>query len=720
MAGYSAYQLDPGPLELSVLTQQLTHRSRDIWDGNVNVILNTRRCDGKFWDLVKKYPIHPRVLEVIELSGLYGVYRSNRPSIDRSLITSLVERWRPETHTFHFRTGEATITLQDVKVLYGLPVNGDPVLGDESIRIIGDWQNICQRLLGFIPRPQDFNRSSPKVTALNAHMLEQLQLPDLATQDMINQMARCYMFWMIAGMMMADTSGNYLKLMFLPMLKDLNVVSSYSWGSATLACLYRFLCKASQSNQNEIAGFLPLLQIWAWERVIVLKPQVIAQRDTENNFLAGLPRGPRATRWFAHFSWTDTTKHVLKVFRDALDSMTEDQFIWEPYSDDLIENLPDYCRIGRDIWRVRAPIFCWDVVEVHLPDQAMRQFGLKQTIPTSFLFDATHFHHDRRGRPNTNWKLEHAQWLPFWNQRLQYICDASLNREPLRYDDSYLIWFRRITRLVIGNPTQRPQQQEGYVPNSMAYETMVRHIHSMVDRARALGDQPSVEDLYIFRAMVRNEGEKCLTYVHEADRINVQGDYRRDEVHDNHLHSPVRRRGKGGVAGRMARAVEKGRAPIEMDKSVSDNNHTTSDIGSISRGQTQEFTPGASGMTYQPTNIDIVPYTTSQILRNPSLSSLENVFDGSRPQYFDNAPNFNSSPGLPMSIETPDVVNHLEDSNNNIESNELDDSNDEVENANECSEPSVNEKRTIFPKRCGTGTINIFILFFDINAPLFS
>ena len=140
-------------------------------------------------------------------------------------------------------------------------------------------------------------------------------------------------------------------------------------------------------------------------------------------------------------------------------------FICKPYSDDLIESLP--------IWRVRAPIFCWDIVEVHLPDRVMRQFGLNQTIPTLFLFDTTHFHHDRRGRPNTNWKLEHAQWLPLWNQRLQYVCDTPVNREPLRYDDPYLIWFRRITRLVIGNPTQRPQQQEGYVPNSTAYETMV-------------------------------------------------------------------------------------------------------------------------------------------------------------------------------------------------------------------------------------------------------
>ncbi|WMV12146.1 hypothetical protein MTR67_005531, partial [Solanum verrucosum] len=57
-------------------------------------------------------------------------------------------------------------------------------------------------------------------------------------------------------------------------------------------------------------------------------------------------------------SWTDTTKHVLRVFRDALDSMTEDQFIWEPYSSDIIESLPEYCRVGRDIWRARVPIFC--------------------------------------------------------------------------------------------------------------------------------------------------------------------------------------------------------------------------------------------------------------------------------------------------------------------------------------------------------------------------
>ncbi|CAN1254282.1 Serine/threonine-protein phosphatase 7 long form homolog [Linum perenne] len=44
--------------------------------------------------------------------------------LDHDLITTLVERWRPETHTFHMLEGECTVTLQDVNIISRLPING--------------------------------------------------------------------------------------------------------------------------------------------------------------------------------------------------------------------------------------------------------------------------------------------------------------------------------------------------------------------------------------------------------------------------------------------------------------------------------------------------------------------------------------------------------------------------------------------------------------------
>ena len=43
---------------------------------------------------------------------------------DRSLIASLVDRWRPETHTFHLHCSEMAPTLQEVAYMLGLPCGG--------------------------------------------------------------------------------------------------------------------------------------------------------------------------------------------------------------------------------------------------------------------------------------------------------------------------------------------------------------------------------------------------------------------------------------------------------------------------------------------------------------------------------------------------------------------------------------------------------------------
>ena len=62
---------------------------------------------------------------------------STRLLFDHSLLSCLVDRWRPETHTFHFRWGEMAPTLQDVSFLLGLPLAGQPI---GPLQATDDWK----------------------------------------------------------------------------------------------------------------------------------------------------------------------------------------------------------------------------------------------------------------------------------------------------------------------------------------------------------------------------------------------------------------------------------------------------------------------------------------------------------------------------------------------------------------------------------------------------
>ncbi|KAH1031148.1 hypothetical protein J1N35_043322 [Gossypium stocksii] len=67
--------------------------------------------------------------------------------LDPKLISAFVERWRPNMHTFHLPCGECTITLEDVQLQLGLPVDGS--VFTRSAQSV-DWGAICYDLLGAI------------------------------------------------------------------------------------------------------------------------------------------------------------------------------------------------------------------------------------------------------------------------------------------------------------------------------------------------------------------------------------------------------------------------------------------------------------------------------------------------------------------------------------------------------------------------------------------
>ncbi|KAI8538093.1 hypothetical protein RHMOL_Rhmol09G0075100 [Rhododendron molle] len=155
----------PDPRTTDGLIQRLQqqHRSREVWEAD-----HTRPVDSK------KVRVHsakkgiralpwpsPPVLELIRRAHLEGLCSLSFVSLDWGIITTLLERWRPETHTFHFRPGESTITLQDVEVLLDISVEGEPVSGNTNLKPY----ELCKRLLGEQPTEESEYINGMKVKA---------------------------------------------------------------------------------------------------------------------------------------------------------------------------------------------------------------------------------------------------------------------------------------------------------------------------------------------------------------------------------------------------------------------------------------------------------------------------------------------------------------------------------------------------------------------------
>ncbi|XP_009767811.1 protein MAIN-LIKE 2-like [Nicotiana sylvestris] len=145
--------IHPGPSSDELLSLQGDHRSVHIWEGELLAeTLRFRRVDDT-WDFLKRKVLHTYVVRCLQDTGFRRILEIERLQLDWSLVTALIERWRPETRTFHLLIGEATITLQDVKVIYGLPVSGHPVALPYAMReMIGvQYLDMLQQLTSFRP-----------------------------------------------------------------------------------------------------------------------------------------------------------------------------------------------------------------------------------------------------------------------------------------------------------------------------------------------------------------------------------------------------------------------------------------------------------------------------------------------------------------------------------------------------------------------------------------
>nr|XP_043629762.1 serine/threonine-protein phosphatase 7 long form homolog [Erigeron canadensis] len=187
-----------------------------------------RRGDGGLNRLLQD-GVADEVVRYIRSAGFYELFQAYTCQLDHSLIIALAERWHPETNTFHFPIGEATVTLQDVQVIWSLPIQGPPVCGKwvTETRNVEYWKNLCQEYLGIYPEDDDLRKGRMKFNRLAGSITFEHWDPN--DEERCQQMARRVILALIGSQLFPDSNSYDVSLNYLSFLGDLSIAGRRSW-----------------------------------------------------------------------------------------------------------------------------------------------------------------------------------------------------------------------------------------------------------------------------------------------------------------------------------------------------------------------------------------------------------------------------------------------------------------------------------------------------------
>ncbi|KAH7859330.1 hypothetical protein Vadar_034771 [Vaccinium darrowii] len=210
------------------------------------------------------------------------------------------------------------------------------------------------------------------------------QVEEGAEQEIVERQARGYILLLLGETIFADHTRGYVHLAYLQLLENFDVAGEYSWGSAALTNLYHNLCHGRLGKR------------------------------------APKPGSPLIGRWDDAFGCPDLATHVVGAYRHHLDIQRADEVKCNPYSDKLLDSLPEYCTAGRAVWWASG-----------IPRQSRAREPLHGKTLQSGKKD---------------WAAEYAPIIAIWNARLQHVVEAGCPDLPVYpFDDPYVTWYNRMS-----------------------------------------------------------------------------------------------------------------------------------------------------------------------------------------------------------------------------------------------------------------------------------
>ena len=142
--------------------------------------------------------------DLIRQTRLEQLVKIKKIELDHGLIIGSVERWRPETNTFHLNSGEATVTLEDVAYIYGLPIDGLTVNGRTFSSPL-TMTKVWDELLGVV---SDVNYDCHGVQIKFTWFRENFgQMPKNRPRDQDVRRTRAFLFCLVASQIYWTSSG---------------------------------------------------------------------------------------------------------------------------------------------------------------------------------------------------------------------------------------------------------------------------------------------------------------------------------------------------------------------------------------------------------------------------------------------------------------------------------------------------------------------------------
>jgi hypothetical protein len=177
------------------------------------------------------------LLRQANLLVIAEIVHRGMPVFNTTTITTMVDRWRLETHSFHLPCGEMTVTFEDVAMILGLLIRGRPVTGRVDS---AGWR---KRVIVFIVQEPLAGVSGIKCREAGVRVSwlreEFCECPPDTDEDTVTMYTRAWVWHMFATMLFPCSTGDAASWMYIPALAHWHEAGSYSWGSTVLAYVYR-------------------------------------------------------------------------------------------------------------------------------------------------------------------------------------------------------------------------------------------------------------------------------------------------------------------------------------------------------------------------------------------------------------------------------------------------------------------------------------------------